>query len=303
MSGPTESPGWEPAPQGANIPARPLSCIEGRESTFVDGRSAHKARFRLIWFAAVLLLGSTAINAQELRRELELAAQPLAESLKDVAEAFDLKIIFFSDDAKGLDAPALSGRFSAPQAFDALLSETALEYEYVSGTAVAVRQRPVPAGEDVFVNKPKTTLGRVAGALAAVLIGNGAAVQGAAGEQAESAVEGARPIEEIVVTARATAESVREIPVAITAISEERLDLFGLESFTDLEAITPQLEITRAGFGSGASIAIRGIGSPSSSIGIEQSVAVIIDGVYYPQGRVINEGLFDVSQVAILKGP
>ncbi len=113
----------------------------------------------------------------------------------------------------------------------------------------------------------------------------------------------AAEIEEIVVTARATEESVRDIPVAITAVAEERLNQFGLESFEDLEAITPQVSIGRATSGSGAVIAIRGIGSSPTSIGIEQSVAVIIDGAYMPQGRVINEGLFDTSQVAVLKGP
>jgi iron complex outermembrane recepter protein len=113
----------------------------------------------------------------------------------------------------------------------------------------------------------------------------------------------AAQIEEIIVTARSVEESVREIPVAITAVGEERLNIFGLESMTDLEAITPQLSIFRAGNGNAASVQIRGIGSPTTSIGIEQSVAVVIDGVYFPQGRAINEGLFDVSQVAILKGP
>jgi iron complex outermembrane recepter protein len=113
----------------------------------------------------------------------------------------------------------------------------------------------------------------------------------------------AAELEEIVVTARSVEESVRDIPVAITAVGEERLTTFGLNSMTDLEAITPQLSIFRAGNGNGASIQIRGVGSPTTSIGIEQSVAVVIDGVYYPQGRAINEGLMDVSQVAILKGP
>jgi len=110
-------------------------------------------------------------------------------------------------------------------------------------------------------------------------------------------------IEEIIVTARAVEESVRNIPVAITAISEDRLRKFGLDSMTDLEALTPQLSVFRAGNGNAASVQIRGIGSPTTSIGIEQSVAVVVDGVYFPQGRAINEGLFDVGQVAILKGP
>ena len=60
-------------------------------------------------------------------------------------------------------------------------------------------------------------------------------------------------LEEIVVTARATEESVREVPVAITAVSEERMDRYGIEGFMDLEAMTPQLTIGRGGSGSGAS--------------------------------------------------
>ncbi|MXX28660.1 MAG: TonB-dependent receptor plug domain-containing protein, partial [Gammaproteobacteria bacterium] len=113
----------------------------------------------------------------------------------------------------------------------------------------------------------------------------------------------AAEIEEIIVTARATEESVRDIPVAITAVGEERMDTFGLEGFMDLEAITPQLSIGRGGSGNGAAIGIRGIASATSSIGIESSVGIIIDGVYMPQARAINEGLFDTSQVAVLKGP
>ena len=50
-------------------------------------------------------------------------------------------------------------------------------------------------------------------------------------------------LEEIVVTARAVEESIRDIPVSITALREERLDHFALETFDDLEALTPQLRI------------------------------------------------------------
>ncbi|MBI1180657.1 MAG: TonB-dependent receptor plug domain-containing protein, partial [Alphaproteobacteria bacterium] len=74
-------------------------------------------------------------------------------------------------------------------------------------------------------------------------------------------------------------------------------------SLEDVARSTPQLTIVRGGSGSGTSISIRGIFSSNTSIGIEQSVSIILDGVYYPQGRVMDEGLYDVSQVAILKGP
>ena len=110
-------------------------------------------------------------------------------------------------------------------------------------------------------------------------------------------------VEEIVVTARAVNESVRDVPVALTAFSEEQMSKLAIRDLGDLAASSASLEIARINSGSGAQIAIRGISSSPGSLGIEQSVAVMIDGVYFPQGRTVNEGLFDTSQVAILKGP
>ncbi len=113
----------------------------------------------------------------------------------------------------------------------------------------------------------------------------------------------ASEIEEIIVTARGIEESVRDIPVAVSVLDESRIENLNLDSIEDVAEVTPQLNIVRAGSGSGVSISMRGIGSSASTISIEQSVSTIIDGVYYPQGRVINESLFDVRQIAILKGP
>ncbi|MEN3951196.1 TonB-dependent receptor [Iodidimonas sp. SYSU 1G8] len=111
-------------------------------------------------------------------------------------------------------------------------------------------------------------------------------------------------LETVTVSARKRGEEdVRNIPVAVDALPGEVIDRFSITNLKDVASITPSLMIVRSESGSGASISIRGIGSPSTSIGIEQSVAVIVDGVYYGQGRVINEGMFDTSQVAVLKGP
>ena len=110
-------------------------------------------------------------------------------------------------------------------------------------------------------------------------------------------------LEEIVVTARKREESILNIPVAVTAISGERLDRYQLRSLEQISASTPELTVVRGSNGSGATLSLRGIGSSYTSIGIEQSVAVNVDGVYYGQGRIINEGFFDMKQVEILKGP
>jgi outer membrane receptor protein involved in Fe transport len=108
---------------------------------------------------------------------------------------------------------------------------------------------------------------------------------------------------DIVVTARRREESLQNVPVAVTAITAEQLHRYDMTSLEKIATQTPQFTIGRASNGSGAQLTLRGIGSSSTSIGIEQSVAVVLDGVYYGQGRVINEGFLDLEGVEVLKGP
>lgn len=110
-------------------------------------------------------------------------------------------------------------------------------------------------------------------------------------------------IEDIVVTARKRQESTQDVPVAVIALSPERIERYDLTSLERVAAQTPSFSIGRSPSGSGATLVLRGIGSNTTSIGLEQSVAVIVDGSYYGQGRTINEGFFDLGRLEILKGP
>src|SRR3990167_996152 len=115
--------------------------------------------------------------------------------------------------------------------------------------------------------------------------------------------EASTALPEVIVTARKRDENIQNIPVAMTALSGEQLDALSVRTIEEISATTPTLAVSRGSSGSGATISLRGIGSTYTSIGIEQSVAVNVDGVYYGQGRIINEGFFDMRQVEILKGP
>ncbi|HET6538801.1 MAG TPA: TonB-dependent receptor [Sphingopyxis sp.] len=110
-------------------------------------------------------------------------------------------------------------------------------------------------------------------------------------------------LEEIIVTARKREENLQNIPVAAQIVSSETLAERGIKSIENLSAMAPQLIVARTGAGSGASIALRGITPPNTSISVEQSVATVIDGIYLSGGSVLNEGLFDLAQVEVLKGP
>ena len=111
------------------------------------------------------------------------------------------------------------------------------------------------------------------------------------------------PLEEVLVTARRAPENAQDVPIALTTLSAERLAHYDINTLEKLSAALPDLVITRGNSGSGMSLSLRGIGPNFSSIGIEQSVAVVIDDVYYGQGRVIDAALVDVADIEVLEGP
>ena len=108
---------------------------------------------------------------------------------------------------------------------------------------------------------------------------------------------------EIIVTARKRNESEQSVPVAITALTPAQIAKYDINSLERLAATSSDLQVTRAPFGSGAEITMRGIGSSFLSAGIDQSTAIVVDGTYYGQGRVINDALFDLGGIQVLRGP
>src|SRR5688572_24071997 len=105
-----------------------------------------------------------------------------------------------------------------------------------------------------------------------------------AANEVDTSAEAEQPgggLQDIVVTARKRTESVQDVPVAVTAISAAEIARKDLTSLEKVAASTPNFSVGRASNGSGATLTLRGIGSSATSIGIEQSVAVVVDGVYY----------------------
>ncbi len=138
--------------------------------------------------------------------------------------------------------------------------------------------------------------------MASTIVAFGALSAVPAVAQADGASQGGG-IEDIVVTARKRVETTQDVPVSVTAISAEQIDRYDLTNLEKVAASTPSFSIGRSASGSGATLVLRGIGSNTTSIGLEQSVAVVVDGVYYGQGRTINEGFFDLGRLELLKGP
>ena len=106
---------------------------------------------------------------------------------------------------------------------------------------------------------------------------------------------------DIIVTAQRRAERLQDVPIAITALTSDQLAASGVTDVTKLNTITPGLYIQAStGF---VSPHIRGIGTSAGGAGLENSVAVYIDGVYMASQPGSLLSLNNVERVEVLKGP
>lgn len=121
---------------------------------------------------------------------------------------------------------------------------------------------------------------------------------GALGQDQEAAEGATGRLEEIVVTARKKEESLQEIPVAVTAFSNDLLKELRINSPTEVAAFTPGFSFISA-FGRDLDRpVVRGM----ANILGEANASFFIDGVYVP-GTIASTELQSLERVEVIKGP
>ena len=142
---------------------------------------------------------------------------------------------------------------------------------------------------------------RAASRLRAALLAGAACVSGlvAAGEARARDAE----VTEVIVTARKRQESILNVPVIETAISQDQLERMQTNDLQDVVKLAPGLSLGESLLSIGAQVSLRGVGTSSLAVGVEQSVSLNIDGLQLTQGLAYQSGIFDVGQIEVLKGP
>ena len=109
----------------------------------------------------------------------------------------------------------------------------------------------------------------------------------------------------IVVTGRLRgAESVQDVPLAVTVVSTEQLGAQGALNIEDVETLAPNVVIDPVGAGpGGGAISIRGVSFQDIEKSFEPTVGVVIDGVFIGTNTGQLTNAFDFEQVEVLRGP
>jgi len=106
----------------------------------------------------------------------------------------------------------------------------------------------------------------------------------------------------VTVTAQKREQNVQDVPISISAYSGEFLEESGAQTLQDIALYSPNFLLPSSSQLTNARIQIRGVGSVGNA-GIEPSVGVFIDEVYYPRPGSILGNLLDVQTVEVLRGP
>jgi iron complex outermembrane receptor protein len=111
-------------------------------------------------------------------------------------------------------------------------------------------------------------------------------------------------LQTVTVTARKREESLKDVPVAVTALTAESLDRLNIKSLGDLQGNVPSLTIYAArGSNTTLTTFIRGVGQADPLWGVDPGVGIYLDDAYIarPQGALLE--VFDTQRIEVLRGP
>ncbi len=118
----------------------------------------------------------------------------------------------------------------------------------------------------------------------------------------QAASKSDQTVETITVTARRRVESAQDVPAPVSVLRGKDLAQEHIYQGQDLQQLLPSVN-TAFNHARQSSVAVRGIGNNPANEGLESSVGIVVDNVYYGRPGMAVFDLLDVSQIDLLRGP
>ena len=229
-----------------------------------NGAIAHRRlKTALLGGAAAALLASAAM-AQDASIRFDIAAQDASSALNDFSRQSGVRVLFPFDAVAGKHVAGLHGDMTVQQALDTLAKAT--------GLTVAAND-----GQTVTLTAPQSG--------------------SAAGDGADQGT-----VQALIVTAQKREEDIQDVPIAISAFTQEDLTRSQVAGGPDLMTQVPNMTFTKTNFTS-YSIQIRGIGTQAISATTDPAVAVAFNNTPFVRNRFFEQEFYDLQRVEVLRGP
>ena len=214
--------------------------------------------------AAVAMMHANAAAAQD--TEFNIAPQPLASALNEFSVQSRQSVLFTTDLAQSKNSQGVSGQVEVADALSSILAGTGLSWRRQGGTFLVVRADADPQSGS------------------------------AAGDGADGTVD------TLVVTAQKREEDIQDVPIAISAFTQEDLTRQQIAGGPDLITQVPNMTFTKTNFSS-YSVQLRGIGTQAISATTDPAVAVAFNNTPFIRNRFFEQEFYDLQRVEVLRGP
>jgi iron complex outermembrane receptor protein len=223
-----------------------------------------------------LLLMSAAVagmTGSALAENFNIPGGDLASALHAYTTQTGISVIVAGEAVRGARTGGARGDMSADTALVRILAGSGFTMRKESGVVAVVRDEHA-ANEQLGEHIAAATAPNVSGA----------------------------SLETVTVTSSKIGGDVQNIPISITAMSQEQLTATQTAGGPDLVKSVPNLTFSKTNF-TGYNIQIRGIGTQAISVTTDPAVAVAFNDVPFIRNHFFEQEFFDVSQVEILRGP
>ncbi|TLP65265.1 TonB-dependent receptor [Pseudomonas mosselii] len=126
--------------------------------------------------------------------------------------------------------------------------------------------------------------------------------QGAQAAQPEHTEEPAA-LEAVTVTATRREAPLQKVPVAVSVVEGEQLERDNRNNVASIVQQVPTLNYRAGASNKDTSLFIRGVGTISTSPGVEPTVATVVDGVVFGRPGQSTLDLLDLERIEVLRGP
>ena len=137
--------------------------------------------------------------------------------------------------------------------------------------------------------------------IALALLPLGAQAQQAAGDKPEA--KDATKLEAVVVSATKRLQPLQKTPIAVSVIGGGSLEEMNLNNLTNITAQLPTVNYRANASNKDSALFIRGVGTISTSPGVEPTVSMVMDGVVTARPGQATMDLIEVERIEILRGP
>jgi iron complex outermembrane receptor protein len=231
-----------------------------------------KSRFFCFSVYAIFLL--VAMTTGSFAQNFDVPGGDLKSALDIYASQSGLQLMYGDHQVEGIRTKGVKGALSPDTALLDILKGTGFAMRHdISGAVAIVRDEHAASSNVAFKE-----------AAAPAQIAPGAA------------------LETVTVTSSKIGGDVQNIPISITALSQEQLTATQTAGGPDLVKQVPNLTFSKTNF-TGYNIEIRGIGTQAISVTTDPAVAVAFNDIPFIRNHFFEQEFYDVSQVEVLRGP